>query len=142
MLALLIVYKTSQGLHTLAIVICDNHGMKILIVDDSKSWRDSCVCYLKAKTPRQHDYLEASTVNGALYLLAKHDVELVLTDWEMPDQNGDALLDHLILKSWTKPVFIISSSLNIPMGSYQRENFHFFEKSDFPLLASQILKLL
>ncbi len=116
--------------------------MKVLIVDDSKAWRDSTLIYLKIHAFKQHQYLEASSVSDALKLLSEHDFEVIVTDWEMPNGNGDVLLNHLIGKNWLKPIFVISSSVNIPRHSYTRPNIVFYDKPSFAVAVEEIIKYL
>jgi two-component system chemotaxis response regulator CheY len=81
----------------------------ILIADDSASMRAMLVAIVEA----QGDYRIVEARNGfeALRLLPRYNVDLIMTDINMPDINGLELISYLRNNSNYKniPVFIISS---------------------------------
>jgi two-component system chemotaxis response regulator CheY len=70
--------------------------MKILIVDDSKAMRMIVRRALRmAMAGCEHAVIEASNGLEALKLLESNPVDLILTDWHMPEMNGPQLLQKL-----------------------------------------------
>lgn len=81
----------------------------ILIVDDSASMRAMLVAIVEALGDYQ--IVEATSGFEALRLLPREQVDLILTDINMPDINGLELIGYLRKNPNYKdiPVFIISS---------------------------------
>ena len=65
---------------------------KILAVDDSASMRQMVSFTLKGAG---HDVVEASDGTEALEIAKKHDMDLVLSDVNMPKMNGIELVKNL-----------------------------------------------
>ncbi len=65
---------------------------KILAVDDSASMRQMVSFTLKGAG---HDVVEASDGTEALEIAKKHEVDLVLSDVNMPKMNGIELVKNL-----------------------------------------------
>ncbi len=71
----------------------ENHQVKVLVVDDSPSFR----AYLDAllKNYRYSTYL-ASHGREALQVLEQHpDISLIMTDFHMPQMNGQQLIENV-----------------------------------------------
>ena len=66
--------------------------MRILIVDDSSMMRAMIKRVVKLTNVPVQEILEAGDGAEALTLLEQHDVQLLLTDINMPVMNGAALL--------------------------------------------------
>ena len=66
--------------------------MRILIVDDSSMMRAMIKRVVKLTNVPVHEILEAGDGAEALTLLEQHDVQLLLTDINMPVMNGAELL--------------------------------------------------
>ncbi len=66
--------------------------MRILIVDDSSMMRAMIKRVVKLTKVPVEEILEASDGAQALQLLETHDVQLLLTDINMPGMNGADLL--------------------------------------------------
>lgn len=69
--------------------------MRILIVDDSKAMR-----MIVRRTMRQAgfdgiDVVEAGSAAEAFEILDKESIDLVLTDWNMPEMTGIEMLEKL-----------------------------------------------
>lgn len=81
---------------------------RILAVDDSLSAREALVLAIQ-----QGNYDVISAIDGldAIQILDEQNVDLVITDLEMPRMNGFELIDHLRSHQQTKqlPVIVISS---------------------------------
>jgi two-component system, chemotaxis family, chemotaxis protein CheY len=91
--------------------------VNILIVDDSKPMRSVIVKTIKASGFENAVFLEASNGKGALDLLRKEWMDLVITDYNMPDMNGLELIQEMkkneVLS--TIPVLVVTTE-----GSHKR----------------------
>ena len=86
--------------------------IRVLIVDDSANSRR----FIKQKLEQlgvEHffaagDGREAATVLGENY------VDLVITDYNMPDINGKELIEHIRTQSWQSsvPILMVTSEMN------------------------------
>ncbi|MCK5219790.1 response regulator, partial [bacterium] len=76
---------------------------KILIVDDERGIRESLDIFL---SDEGHAIDTASNGREALFLLKKHNYDLVLTDVRMPDMNGMVLMKE-IKEKMRQPVPVI-----------------------------------
>jgi two-component system chemotaxis response regulator CheY len=89
------------------------NNMKILVVDDSKAMRT-----IVSRTLRQAGFGDAELVeaeNGAiaLELVKAGGVDLVLSDWNMPEMNGIELL-HALNDNDLHPTFGFVTSESSP----------------------------
>ena len=66
--------------------------MRILIVDDSSMMRTMIKRVVKLTNVPVEEILEAGDARQALSLLQSHDVQLLLTDINMPGMSGTELL--------------------------------------------------
>jgi len=71
--------------------------MRILIVDDSAMMRAMIKRVIKLADVNVEDVLEASNGAEGLELLKQHDVQLLLTDINMPVMNGADMLREISL---------------------------------------------
>lgn len=86
-----------------------NNRQKILVVDDSKTYRSYIVSLLKT---HRFDTFEAEEGREAMQLLAKHpDIKLIITDYEMPAMNGLELIKEVRkqFNAHLLPMIVISS---------------------------------
>ena len=82
--------------------------MKILVVDDSSTMRRIIANILK--NAGQENLVEAADgVEGLSQLKAHPDVELVLTDWNMPNLNGLDFLTKIRETNKTLPIVMITT---------------------------------
>ena len=65
--------------------------VRILVVDDAAFIRDMMKKNLRARISRA-EILEATNGNRAIAALKANNIDLILSDWEMPDMNGEQLL--------------------------------------------------
>ncbi len=66
--------------------VLDNRNVRVLVVDDSRSARSILVAMLEAQ---QFSVSQAASGRAALDMLEQYkDIELVLTDYNMPDMDG------------------------------------------------------
>jgi CheY-like chemotaxis protein len=78
---------------------------RILLVDDEPHVRKTIAGLVRSAG---HAVVEAEGSMAALSRLAKHPVDLVLTDLGMPDMNGIELAQTIKLQSPTLPVVILT----------------------------------
>ncbi len=71
--------------------------MRILIVDDSAMMRAMIKRVIKLADVQVDDILEATNGAEALELLKQHDIQLLLTDINMPVMNGADMLREISL---------------------------------------------
>lgn len=69
--------------------------MQILIVDDSKAMRMIVIRTLKQSGLSGYRTIEASNGAEALQMIASQPVDLVISDWNMPEMKGIELLKQL-----------------------------------------------
>lgn len=85
-------------------------AIKILVVDDAGFVRDTIKRTLRQLLPRG-EILEAVDGRKALSMLTKNKVDLILSDWEMPEMTGHELLLWVRQKeSMAKTPFIMITS--------------------------------
>ena len=82
--------------------------MKILVVDDSSTMRRIIINTLK--TMGQETIVEAGDgVEGLSQLANNPDVELILSDWNMPNMNGLDFLVKVREKNKTLPIVMVTT---------------------------------
>lgn len=89
--------------------------MKILIVDDSTGMR-----MIVRRTLRQagfdgNDVVEAASGAQALEILRSQSLDLVLTDWNMPEMSGLEMMETMNAENMTVPVGVVSSRSSAEM---------------------------
>lgn len=84
-------------------------GIRVLLVDDSPMARR----FIRQVLERMgiDDFLEAENGRQAVDILAEAMVDLVVTDYNMPEMDGKALIDYIRTQSWqnTVPVLMVTS---------------------------------
>ncbi len=83
--------------------------MKILVADDSKAMRMIVVRTLRQAGLAGHDILEAENGKAAFDVARAEDVDLVLSDWNMPEMTGIELLTALRSAGSTVPFCFVTS---------------------------------
>lgn len=83
--------------------------LKVLVVDDSVSARKFIVRVLE--NLGMSNFLEAENGVGAIRILDDTMVDLVVTDYNMPEMDGKGLIDHIRQKSWQSsvPILMVTS---------------------------------
>lgn len=82
--------------------------MKILVVDDSSTMRRIIANTLKGIG--QEDVIEAGDgVEGLAQLQANSDVQLILTDWNMPNMNGLDFLTKVREDNKDIPILMVTT---------------------------------
>ena len=86
-----------------------NSFVNILIIDDSQFTRKMLKKLLK---PKRFNIYEAHNAKSGLNILRKHEIHLVLLDYEMPDINGMQMLEKIRKDSrfLNLPVIILSGN--------------------------------
>lgn len=84
-------------------------AIKVLVVDDSASARKFIRRVLENLGVRH--FLEAANGREAIDVLAEAMVDLVVTDYNMPELDGKGLVDHIRQKSWQNsvPILMVTS---------------------------------
>ncbi len=83
----------------------DAEGVRVLLVDDSSISRKFMRRILENLGIRQ--FVEAENGRKAVDLLSHTTFDLVVTDYNMPEMDGGALVDHIRKQSWQQSVPII-----------------------------------
>jgi two-component system chemotaxis response regulator CheY len=78
--------------------------MKVLIVDDDPTNRHLLSAMLLST---RHEFQEASDGMSAWEILQKETINLVITDWMMPDMDGVELMDYIRKANFPQYVYII-----------------------------------
>ena len=89
-------------------------SMKILIADDSRTARFLIRQYLEMAGFYQAEFIEAASGREALDRLKENSVDLVITDYKMPEMDGLDLLRRVKAspKLHDLPVLVITSFAN------------------------------
>lgn len=89
--------------------VADLEALKVLLVDDSPSARKFIRRVLENLGIRH--FFEAENGKAAVAVLAETMVDLVVTDYNMPEMDGKALLDYIRRESWQNsvPVLMVTS---------------------------------
>lgn len=69
-------------------------AIRILVVDDASFIRDMIKKQLRDRIPSV-DIFDAVDGNRALATLKSHPIDLILSDWEMPNMSGEELLANI-----------------------------------------------
>lgn len=89
--------------------------MKILICDDSKAMRMIVLRTLRQSGIGEHDYVEATNGAEGLKVATAGGVDLVLSDWNMPEMSGLEFLKALRATGAEIPFGFITSESNEDM---------------------------
>lgn len=89
--------------------VAELESLKVLIVDDSGSARKFIRRVLENLGVRH--FTEAANGAEAAAVLEGTMVDLVVTDYNMPEMDGKALVDHIRRKSWqaSVPILMVTS---------------------------------
>lgn len=90
----------------------DLETLRILVVDDSANSRRFIKRVLE-QLGVEH-FLEAGDGREAAGILGNDYVDLVITDFNMPDMNGKELVEHIRTQSWQSsvPILMVTSETN------------------------------
>ncbi|MGF6267269.1 two-component system sensor histidine kinase UhpB [Paraburkholderia youngii] len=100
------------------------HKIRILLVEDDTVDRMACRRALCADTAREYVFFEATTGDEGLQLVAEHQPDCILLDYELPDQTGLEFLSALALDSGEVaiPVMVLTggNSASLAVESMRR----------------------
>lgn len=83
--------------------------MKILVADDSKAMRMIVVRTLRQAGFAGHDIIEAENGKDALDIAASQSIDLILSDWNMPEMTGIDFLKNLRASGSSTPFCFVTS---------------------------------
>ncbi len=107
----------------------------ILVVDDEDIARDALVGML---TEGGHDCIEASSAREARHRLVEHPIEVVLTDYNMPEETGLDLIQS-ITKNYKDAAVIMVTAMDdqvVAEAALERGSFDFVTK---PISLNRLL---
>jgi len=92
---------------------CDLEQLRVLLVDDSANAR-RFVRHVLGNLGIE-EFLEAANGIEAMAVLAETMVDLVITDYNMPEMDGRALIEHIRQQSWQSsvPILMVTSESNM-----------------------------
>lgn len=93
---------------------------KVLIVDNEPQILNLCMSFLK---DGPYLFLGATSGREALEILERTDIHLIITDLNMPDQDGITLLKELREKNYQGPSLLLSSREGIPHYTKHKDEF-------------------
>ena len=91
----------------------------ILVADDNPDIRSACMMALSS---RAYSVVVASDGLGALDLLRRHPVQLLITDLVMPDGSGTELIANVQREFPELPVIAMSGNLGAERNLRRAEN--------------------
>lgn len=84
--------------------------VRILIADDASFIRDMVKKNIRARIPDVQMF-EATDGNKAIAVLKKNNIDIILSDWEMPEMSGEELLQWVRSQDqYNKTPFVMVSS--------------------------------
>ena len=111
----------------------------ILLVDDNKVSREA---FGKILRLYGHEVLEASDATDALNILTKENVELIITDFVMPEINGVQLVERIRKDRPKTPILMMSGYLTSEVAPMVSKDVEFIPKPvDVPLLLQTISRM-
>lgn len=96
----------------LAAADVDLEGLRVLLVDDSPAARKFLRRVLENLGIEK--FIEAGDGREAAGILGETMVDLVVTDYNMPEMDGKALVEHIRQRSWQQsvPILMVTSEAN------------------------------
>ena len=73
----------------------DEQLIRVLLVDDDKTFRALCKRFLQNRTDRQYEVIEAASGAEACGLYSRGDIDCVLIDYRLPDATGTGVMRTL-----------------------------------------------
>ena len=111
----------------------------ILLVDDNKVSREA---FGKILRLYGHEVLEASDATDALDILTRENVELIITDFAMPEITGVQLVERIRKDRPKTPILMMSGYLTSEVAPMVSKDVEFIPKPvDVPLLLQTISRM-
>ncbi|MBI2308919.1 MAG: response regulator [Rhodocyclales bacterium] len=91
----------------------DLESLRVLIVDDSANARHF-IRHVLGNLGIE-EFIEAASGTEAVAILSETMVDLVITDYNMPEMDGRALVEHIRQQSWQSsvPILMVTSESNM-----------------------------
>ncbi|MGC9154940.1 MAG: response regulator [Ferrimicrobium sp.] len=96
--------------------------MRILVVDDSRAMRMIVIRQLRQAGFDDAEFIEAQDGLEALQRFNEHEIDLVLSDWNMPEMNGLEFLRELRSRDEEIPFGFVTSEGTPDMVRLARES--------------------
>lgn len=90
----------------------------ILVVDDAKTMRDALKDTL---SPAGFEVVEAEDGEQALDRLRQHQIDLVISDLNMPGMDGMTLCRHIKEQGYAAPIFMLTTQANPDLKARAKE---------------------
>lgn len=94
--------------------------MKILVADDSRAMRLIVIRTLRQAGFAGHKVIEAENGKQAFDLCVKHNPDLILSDWNMPEMTGLDFLRALRASGKNTPFCFVTSEGSEEMREYAK----------------------
>ena len=112
---------------------------KVLIVEDDQDLRNLTTLLLSKKIP-EYSFFEAENGKEALEVLTKNeDINVVITDINMPEMNGEELINELALNNFDGEIIVVTGLAENNKLKQNKGVSHFFKK---PADIDEIIKIL
>ncbi len=82
-------------------------SLKVLLADDSSTMRKIILRSLQAVGV--HETIEAKDGSEAVALFAQHDIDVVLTDWNMPGKTGIEVVREIRVQDANIPIIMVTT---------------------------------
>jgi len=90
----------------------------ILVVDDAKTMRDTLKDLL---IPNGYEVVEAENGEQGLEMMAKHAIDLVISDLNMPGMDGLTMCSHIKEQGYHAPVFMLTTQTSPELKAKAKE---------------------
>ena len=121
----------------------DNMGINILIVDDSSVMRSMISKTVQLSGVELSEIHQAANGREGLAVLDRHRIELVIADINMPEMNGEEMIDHILAhpEHSKVPIIVISTEgSQTRIDRLERKGAVFVQKPVTPERLRDILK--
>lgn len=92
---------------------------KILVVDDDENIREIASAFLRKEG---YEVFDAESVSAADEILASATIDLILTDYHMPDQTGGDLLKK-VRQSYSRVKVVLMTAAGCIIDRKEKEKF-------------------
>lgn len=92
---------------------------RILVIDDAKTMRDTLKDLL---IPAGFEVVEAENGEQGLERLGQHQVDLVISDLNMPGMDGLTMCRHIKEQGYQIPIFMLTTQTNPELKAQAKEH--------------------